>query len=236
MPTFFRDLEKNNRRDWFGARKEVFETQIRGPMIELVRLLNEGLRSFAAEHVAEEPAKLIYRIYRDTRFSNDKTPYKTHIGATFAHRNLPRHGGAGYYFEVSHRYVGIAGGVYMPGPEELRAIRTAIAGDAKGFLGIVEARKIQRLFGPLQGERLRRLPKPWQEHADDPAAAYLKFKQFYWWVELPASLALTARLPGVLLRHFRAMAEGMAWFNHAILADRRKREEDTGSARPAPMW
>jgi uncharacterized protein (TIGR02453 family) len=236
MPTFFRGLEKNNRRDWFASRKELFETQIRSPMVELVTLLNERLRSMAPDHVADEPAKTIYRIYRDTRFSHDKTPYKTHIGATFAHRLLPRHGGAGYYFEVSHRYTGVAGGVYMPESEELQAIRSAIAADPKGFLGIVENPKIHRLLGPLQGERLMRLPKTWQSYTDSPAATYLKFKQFYWWVELPASLALSTRLPGVLIRHFRAMTEGMAWFNRAILADRRKRQGDSRPVRPAPMW
>ena len=236
MPTFFRGLEKNNRRDWFAPRKELFETHIRAPMVELVTLLNERLRSFAPEHVADEPAKTIYRIYRDTRFSRDKTPYKTHIGATFAHRILPRHGGAGYYFEVSHRCVGIAGGVYMPGPEELQAIRSAIAADPEGFLAIVEARGTRRLLGPLQGERLSRVPKAWQTHADSPAAAYLKLKQFYWYVELPAPLALTPRLTGVLVRYFRAMTQGMGWFNHALLADRRKREAEHRPMRPRPMW
>jgi len=236
MPTFLRGLERNNRRDWFAPRKELFDGYVRGPMVELVTLLNEQLGAFAADHVTDEPAKLIYRIYRDTRFSHDKTPYKTHIGATFSHRTLSRHGGAGYYFEVSHRYVGIAGGVYMPGPEELQAIRAAIASDPKGFLANIEARGTRRLMGPLQGERLTRLPKAWQAQADSPAAEYLKFKQFYWYVELPASLALTPRLPGVLIRHFRAMTDGMKWFNRAILADRRKREEDSRPVRPAPMW
>jgi uncharacterized protein (DUF2461 family) len=124
----------------------------------------------------------------------------------------------------------------MPGPEELQAIRAAIAADPKRFLGIVEDPKIQKLFGPLQGESLKRLPQPWQAYADSPAAAYLKLKQFYWWVELPAALALTPRLPGVVIRHFRAMAEGLAWFNHAILADRRKRAGDCRPMRPSPMW
>src|ERR1035437_4452275 len=168
MPTFFRGLEKNNRRDWFAPRKELFATYIPTPMVELVTLLNERLRTFAPEHVAGEPAKTIYRIYRDTRFSRDKTPYKTHIGATFSHKTLPRHGGAGYYFEVSHRCVGIAGGVYMPGPEELQAIRAAIAADPKGFLAFVEARGTQKLLGPLQGERLTRLPKVWEAHTASP--------------------------------------------------------------------
>jgi len=236
MPTFFRELEANNRRDWFAPRKELFEARVRAPMIELVTLLNERLRELSPEHVSEEPAKLIYRIYRDTRFSRDKTPYKTHLGATFAHRTLSRHGGAGYYFEVSHKHVGIAGGVYMPGPEELQAIRSAIAADPKGFLKVVDTPKIRKLLGPLQGERLKRLPKIWQEQEGTPAAEYLKFKQFYWYVELPASLALTSRLPGVLIRYFAAMTAGMAWFNEALLADRRQREEEARPVRPAPMW
>jgi uncharacterized protein (TIGR02453 family) len=237
MPSFLRALEKNNRRDWFNPRKEIFETHVRVPMIELVTLLNDKLRTtFGVDHVADQPARLIYRIYRDTRFSRDKTPYKTHIAATFAHRRLPRHAGAGYYFEVSHRYVGIAGGVYMPGPEELTAIRSAIAADPKRFLAIAGNPKLKKLFGPLQGECLRRLPKPWQAHADSPAAEYLKFKQFYWWVELPASLALTPRLPTTLWRHFEALADGIAWFNNVILADREQLEDDARPVRPEPMW
>jgi uncharacterized protein (TIGR02453 family) len=237
MPSFFRALEKNNSRDWFGPRKALFENQIRSPMIELVTLLNDKLRtSFGLDHVSDQPARLIYRIYRDTRFSRDKTPYKTHIGATFAHRKLPRHGGAGYYFEVSHRYVGIAGGVYMPGPEELQAIRAAIAADPKRFLRIVVSPKLKRMFGPLQGQSLKRLPKPWQNHADSPAADYLKLKQFYWWAELPASLALSPRLAGTVLRYFEAVSDGIDWFNVRILADRHQEEEELRPKRPEPMW
>jgi uncharacterized protein (DUF2461 family) len=149
---------------------------------------------------------------------------------------LPRHAGAGFYFEVSHKYVGIAGGVYMPGPEELKAIRDAIAKDAKGFLTIVEHRQRRKMFGTLQGEKLTRLPKPLQEHAASPVAEYLKHKQFYWWVELPAQTALGPSLPTVLLRHFEVMADGLTWFNRVLLAARREEEDDPSALRPKPMW
>jgi uncharacterized protein (TIGR02453 family) len=237
MPSFFRDLEKNNDRDWFAAHKEFFESQIRSPMIDVVTILNDRLRnSFGLDHAADQPARLLYRIYRDTRFSKDKTPYKTHIGATFHHRKLPRHAGAGYYFEVSHRYVGIAGGVYMPGPEELNAIRSAIAKNPKQFLTVVQNPKLKKLVGKMQGESLKRLPKQWETHADSPIADYLKLKQFFWWAELPTSLALTPRLPATLFRYFEAMSEGMAWFNRIILADRHEQEEDDRPVRPEPMF
>ena len=236
MPAFFRDLERNNNRDWFAPRKELFATRIRTPMVELVTLLNDGFRTFAVDHVADDPAKTIYRLYRDTRFSRDKTPYKTHIGATFHHRTLPRHAGAGFYFEISHRYVGIAGGVYMPGPEELQAVRQAIAKDPRKFLAVVEDKTIRRLLGSLQGEKLVRLPKVFHASADSAVAEWLKFKQFYWWVELPSSLALTPRLPGVLLRYFQALTPAMQWFNAVLLADLRRHEDHDRPQRPTPMW
>src|SRR3954471_2922809 len=87
--SFFRQLERNNKREWFQPRKETFETELRKPMIELVAMINDDLRSFATDNVTE-PNKAIYRIYRDTRFSKDKTPYKTHIAASFHRRGLPK--------------------------------------------------------------------------------------------------------------------------------------------------
>jgi uncharacterized protein (TIGR02453 family) len=236
MLTFFRELEKNNNREWFAGRKEIFEGRVRGPMIELVAGINERMRRISGDHVAEEPAKNLYRIYRDTRFSKDKTPYKTHIAATFAHRHLPRHAGAGFYVEVSHKHVGIAGGIYMPGAEELRALRAGMVADAAGFLRVVENAKMKRMFGGLQGERLVRLPREWHAHGGSAVAEYLKMKQFYWWVELPASVAVSPRVLETVVRHFEAMREGIGWFNGVLLADREEQEKRARPVRPAPMW
>src|SRR2546423_6282119 len=123
---FLRQLERNNSREWFQPRKELFEQRVREPMLRLVELLCDDVRKFAADHVVE-PKKALYRIYRDTRFSKDKTPYKTHIAAIFPARGLPKHAGAGFYFHISQKGVEIAGGMYMPGPPELAAVRKAIA-------------------------------------------------------------------------------------------------------------
>ena len=79
---FFRSLARNNRREWFQPRKHIYEEQVKAPMAELVTALNAEMMRFAPDHVVE-PAKAIYRIYRDTRFSKDKTPYKTHVAAIF---------------------------------------------------------------------------------------------------------------------------------------------------------
>src|SRR5882672_3168342 len=76
--SFLRALKRNNRREWFQPRKEKYEALIKVPMLEMVAALNEELARFAPDYVTP-PEKAVYRIYRDTRFSPDKTPYKTHI-------------------------------------------------------------------------------------------------------------------------------------------------------------
>jgi uncharacterized protein (TIGR02453 family) len=236
MPSFFRQLKKNNDRTWFAAHKEIYDEHVRAPMVELVTVINDDLRKFAPFNCAKDPARTIYRIYRDTRFSNDKTPYKDHIGATFARSGFPKHGGAGLYFGVSDRAVEIAGGVYMPGPPELKALRDAIAGDSARFLKLVRDPKVRKSMGDLAGDKLTRPPKGYEAHADSPVAEYLKHKQWYWYVELPASVALTPKLRNEVVSHFRLVADAMDWMNRVLLAARKDEDGDDRPVRPEPMF
>lgn len=111
---FLRQLKRNNNREWFRAHKEIFDLKVKVPMVEVVLALGGALQSFAPELITE-PDRAIYRIYRDTRFSPDKTPYKTHIAAHFAPRGVAKHAGAGLYFHIEPSEALIAGGIYMPG-------------------------------------------------------------------------------------------------------------------------
>jgi uncharacterized protein (TIGR02453 family) len=205
-------------------------------MVELVTLVNDDLRRFAPFNAVDVPGKAIYRLYRDTRFSNDKTPYKTHTGATFPRATLPKHGGAGFYFGVSHRCVEIAGGVYMPGPEELTVLRGAVAADPKGFLEVAAAPKLVRSMGKITGESLKRVPKGYEAYADSPVADVLKLKQMYWFVELPADLALTPDVRREVVTRFRLMADALDWMNRVLLAARAAQEDADRPVRPAPMF
>lgn len=196
-----RRLARHNQREWFQPRKAVYEEQVKAPMRLLVEKLNAAMMAFAPDYVTD-PDKAIYRIYRDTRFSKDKTPYKEHIAASF-HRRAPNHGDAGYYVAVSHKEVAIGGGVYMPQPEALLAIRNQIAARHEELRKILRARPVKRLLGGLQGEQLSRVPKGFC--ADHPAADLLRFKRFILYVELPPDLATTPALYGEVLQRFRAM-------------------------------
>jgi uncharacterized protein (TIGR02453 family) len=207
-------------------------------MLELCARVAEDLRAFAADHVVE-PKKALFRIYRDTRFSNDKTPYKTHAAAVFPRAGMGKTTCAGFYFAVSHESVEIAGGMYMPGPEELAAVRAAIAADGgKAFRKLVEDKACRKAAGALLGTKLARVPKGFD--ADDPAADLLRMKQWYFDITLPAAAALSPSIRREITSRFRAMAPAVHYLNNAALAaasdEADVAEQDAIPKRPAPMF
>lgn len=206
--TFLRGLKRNNRREWFQPRKEVFETTLKTPMIQLVEAINAELLDFAPDHISD-PKKAVYRIYRDTRFSADKTPYKTHLAAVFPHRGLEKHSSAGFYFHVTEKSVGIAAGAYQPGPDELRAIRSWFAANHAAFRKA--SRQPQKLLGKLTGSSVTRMPKGFD--AGHPAQDLIQMKQWLYWVELEGKLATSPKLLPELVKRFRAAAPVIAMLN-----------------------
>jgi uncharacterized protein (TIGR02453 family) len=210
---FFRRLARNNRREWFQPRKTIFEERVKRPMLELVEAVNAALARFALEHITD-PDRAVYRFYRDTRFSADKSPYKDRIAANFPRSGLTRHDSASYYFSVSDKHVAIGGGVYMPMPETLAAIRGRIAGHHEELRKIMAARPLRKLYGEMQGEQLSRVPKGYP--ADHPAADLLRFKQFLYYDELPAEIAVTPALYAEIVTRFRAMARFVVFLNASL--------------------
>jgi uncharacterized protein (TIGR02453 family) len=206
--TFLRGLKRNNRREWFQPRKEIFDAKLKAPMVQLVEAINAELLSFAPDHITD-PKKAVYRIYRDTRFSADKTPYKTHLAAIFPHHGLEKHSSAGFYFHLTEKSVGIAAGAYQPGPDELRAIRTWLGGNHAAFRNA--AKKPQKLMGKMDGNASVRMPKGFD--AAHPAEDLIRMKQWLYWTELDAKLATSARLLPELLKRFRAAAPVIAMLN-----------------------
>ena len=119
---FLRSLKRHNTREWFVERKHVYEREVRLPMLQLVADLTSEMWDYAPGHTIE-PARAVYRINRDTRFSDDKSPYKTHIAAIFPHRGMSKNSGASFYFSVAADRIEVAAGIYVPESSELRRIR-----------------------------------------------------------------------------------------------------------------
>ena len=192
--SFLRALKRNNDREWFRARKADYERHVRGPMVEVIARLAVDLRAFAPELIAD-PKVSLFRPYRDTRFSGDKSPIKTAVGARFPSRHFARGEGAGLYFEVAPGWVWIGGGMYMPSSADLYAIREEIASSHPKLHRLATSPAFKRAVGELTGERLSRVPRGYLK--DHPAAHYLQFKQFLGACEYEASFASSRRvLPG----------------------------------------
>ncbi|MEK7356369.1 MAG: DUF2461 domain-containing protein [Bdellovibrionota bacterium] len=173
---FLKKLKKNNDRDWFQPRKHEYEAKLKEPMLALIEQLGREMRSIAPE-IRFTPKSLL-RIYRDTRFAKDKTPYKTHVAATFDMVGYPKSvSSPGFYLHVEPGEVYVGGGLYMPDSRQLKRIRYAIEQKSESFLAIVEDPQFKRFFGKLQGETLKRAPAGYSpEH---PMIEYLKRKGFF---------------------------------------------------------
>jgi uncharacterized protein (TIGR02453 family) len=221
--TFLRQLRRHNDRAWFQAHREDYERHVREPMTELVTALGGVLQGFAPELVTD-PKRAIYRIHRDVRFSADKSPYKTQVAATFGPRGLPKHAGAGLYFHVEPDEVLVAGGVYMPGTAELRAIRAHVAEHSGELEQIVRRRPFRRLFGGLTGEKLSRAPKGYEP--DHPAIEWLRYKQYLAWLERPARTACSAELFPLVVEAFVAMMPLIRFLNAPLRAAAGRFEDD----------
>src|SRR5262249_40048345 len=128
----------------------------------------------------------------------------------------------GFYLHISTSELLLGGGLYMPSPEDLNAVRQEIADDAESFMRIVDSRPFRKLFGSVDGERLSRVPRGFA--AGHPAAEYLKLKQFLAGRTFPATVATTASFYAIVIETFRAMLPFIRFLNEPIMEARRLRE------------
>jgi uncharacterized protein (TIGR02453 family) len=169
---FLNKLKKNNHREWFNAHKAEYQKEL---------LFMEGfagglLKNLNVHDMIETPSgkKSLFRMYRDTRFSSDKSPYKTHWSGSFRRATKYRRGG--YYFQIGPGNSFIAGGFWGPVPADLRRIRDDIAFDAAPLRKILKSKSFVSMFGTLQGEQLKKAPQGYD--ADHEAIDLLRHKQF----------------------------------------------------------
>lgn len=237
--TFFRQLERNNDKQWFEAHRDDYEREVRQPMRELIDDLDARFARFAPE-IGGDPKRTMFRIHRDIRFSKDKSPYKTHAACWFHHRTASRqvggdaHGGsAGFYFHLQPGDRSMVGaGLWMPPRPQLNTLRDVIAEDHEGFTRMV--RGLPKRFGGLDEEHgmLKRIPRGFAE--DHPAATWLKYQSFTTGRMLEDDAVVGPKLPALLAREFEALLPLVRWLNAVLgfaLTPRSPRAEATAAAR-----
>jgi uncharacterized protein (TIGR02453 family) len=212
--SFLRSLKRHNDREWFNAHRDEYEREVKGRMLALVDRLAFDLSAFAPE-IAASPRASLFRINRDTRFSEDKSPYKTQVGCLLPHRDLPRHAGAALYLEIGPAGSMVFGGIYMPEPQNLQAVREHLAANFGRFRAINESPAFKRAAGPVEGDALLRVPRGFPK--DHPAAEYLKLRQFLFGRSYPAAFALSPTYYRQVLALLRRMIPMMRFLNEPIL-------------------
>jgi uncharacterized protein (TIGR02453 family) len=212
---FLRGLARNNDREWFTPRKAVFEAELKEPMLAIIRKVTDAMEKFAPSFV--RPAeKCLFRIYRDTRFSADKKPYKTHVAAWWSHQGLQKTSGAGYYFHIDAKEVIIAAGAYMPEKDQLAAIRHWLLDHHAAFRKVLQTAAIRKAFTEFEGNALTRPPKGFSK--DHPALDLIQCRQWGVSATLPAAEALKPEFVATIIRHFKLAAPLVDALNTPIIA------------------
>lgn len=171
---FLKTLDKNNNRDWFNENKNLY-TEAHEDVIDFVEQLIEEIAFFDEKIGKLDAKKSLFRIYRDTRFSKDKSPYKPNFGAGLGMGKGSQ--ASGYYLHIEPGKSFLAGGVYMPEAATLKEIRKEISTNGEEFQKILDAKDFRNHFRGLSVEgKLQRVPAGFEK--DDPMAEYLKLKSF----------------------------------------------------------
>ena len=173
---FLSDLEHNNNREWFAENKPIYQKALQG-FEQIVGHLSQSIHMFDASIETVSPKKYIFRIYRDTRFSHNKEPYKNNFGAFIAPGGRSS-GMAGYYIHLQNNNSFVGGGVYMPPSDKLKAIRTEVLYHHQEFETLLKDADFQSYFGGLaeMDQKLKRPPKGFP--ADHPAIELAKHKSY----------------------------------------------------------
>lgn len=200
--TFLRDLKRNNEREWLTPeRKKIYQDHLLEPARQL---LSELRARFEAERLpfAPDPKSGIMRLYRDTRFSKDKRPFKTNLGATVPFVGESRDG-IGNYLHIAPGECFYGGGAWAVEPVQLKRLRAAIDRDPKRVRAILS--RVEKKFGPVEGESLKRAPAGYAE--DHPEIDLLKMKQMFVSAKFDDKLAGSPELVDWIVDMTRASVE-----------------------------
>jgi uncharacterized protein (TIGR02453 family) len=210
---FLNQLKENNNRDWFNEHKTSFQKeqlQIEAFADVLLREMNthDQIETATGKHA-------MHRIYRDTRFSKDKTPYKTNWSGGFKRATKMRRGG--YYFHIEPGNSFVAGGFWAPSTPDLKRIREEISYDPDALRKIISSAPFRKTFDTLQGEQLKTTPKGFD--AQDEAIDLLRYKQFLLIRKFSDQEVLSKKFPGDVSHTYQQMRPFFDYMSTALTTD-----------------
>jgi len=211
--SFLSGLKKNNNKTWFEKNKPLY-IDIKNELTATAGEVIKEVSKFDSSISGLDPKKTIFRIYRDVRFSKDKSPYKTNIGFWMSKGGM-KIPSAGYYVHLQPGECFLAGGIWMPEADVLNKIRQEIDYNFNDFKKIVESSAFKKRFGVLDTEeKLSRPPKGYDD--DNPAIEYLKLKSFTVSTNISDSLVLGTGLTKEAIKIFKEMNPFIQFLNKAL--------------------
>lgn len=210
---FLQTLKENNNREWFNEHKPAYQQELS----QIENFAEALLGKLNTHDLIETPSgkSSLFRIYRDTRFSNDKTPYKTHWSGSFKRATKQRRGG--YYFHIEKGNSFVAGGFFGPSPDDLRLIRNDIAFDPTPLRRILKSKLFVSTFETLKGDQVKTAPKGFP--ADHEAIDLLRYKQFLLIRNFTDKEVLSASFPDEVNNTFKAMRPFFDYMSEVLTVD-----------------
>lgn len=210
---FLKDLKKNNNRDWFLKNKNRYEDAQQNTIALIDALLHEMKKHDNIENVSGK--KTLFRIYRDVRFSKDKSPYKNYWGGSFKRATKKLRGG--YYFQIAPGDSLVAGGFFSPNPADTLRIRTDMDLNYKDWKKLLSDKKFKETFGNMLGEKVATAPKGFAK--ENPAIDLLRHKQFYFEHRFSDKEVLSNDFLKVVNQTFKALRPYFDYMSDVLTTD-----------------
>jgi uncharacterized protein (TIGR02453 family) len=198
---FLQELSSNNTRDWFAEHRDRYDNNVRLPAKQLIAAMADRFDELHIHYKADDKTSM-FRIHRDTRFSKDKSPYKTNVGLFFPFIGTNSTVGKavekpGIYCHIEPGNCAIGGGIYMPTPDQLKAIRARIYNHHEEWDEIIHSRQFTTIFAAgIHGESLKTMPRGYEPN--HTASEYIRKKQWYVWETFDESVLFTEEIIDIL--------------------------------------
>lgn len=209
---FLSDLRENNNKEWFNDNRNRYE-ESKEQMLFFTELMIQEIAKFDPDIPILSPKECLFRIFRDIRFSKDKTPYKSHMGSFIA-RNGRKSDRAGYYIHIEPGNSFLGGGIWGPQADHLKAIRSEIFDNAEGFKEILEDNDFKKYYIYIHGDKLKTAPKGFPKDFEN--VDLLRYKSYAFGFQVGDETILNGNLVEVAVDAFQELYKANRYLNSAL--------------------
>lgn len=211
---FFKELEKNNNKEWFDENRKRYESSVKKPLYSFVDEMIGRINSVEPD-IQIQAKDAVTRINRDIRFSADKTPYNTHMGAVISTAGRKDKSVPGVFLRLDAEGVHVFGGAHGINTQQIQKVRSAIAADPEHFLTLISEPDFVKKFGEIKGEKSKRMPKEFAAITENyPVIAN---KSFYYVGQTDKKSIIDAKLPEIVMEYWHTAKPVKDFLTQALL-------------------